>query len=139
MPKFWVKFGPIWVIFKFSTKKRNRHFFPLPETRLCAKIQEIPMRGFQKKKNAKKLCFWAFWVKMGQIGPKRGHFRIFGEKVKTSPSFPICFIFQKQKIRKFQCVVSEKNWRTERDRQRDMTETCVYRSKSARWASDQKK
>ena len=91
------------------------------------------------KKNAKNLCFWAFWVKMGQIEPKRGHFRIFGEKVKNSPSFPILFYFSKQKKLKFHCAISEKNWRTEIDRETDrQRRVTVYRSESARWASDQK-
>ena len=55
------------------------------------------MREFQKK--YKKTLIWAFWVKMEQIGSKRGHFRIFGEKVKTVPSFPI-FLFFKIKSKK---------------------------------------
>ena len=40
MPIFWSNLGqfwPKWVIFEFSTKKRNRHFFSTPETRLRAR------------------------------------------------------------------------------------------------------
>ena len=53
------------------------------------------MRGFRKK--CKKPLFWGI---LGQNGPnwaKMGHFRIFGEKVKTSPSYPFFFIFQNKK------------------------------------------
>ena len=53
------------------------------------------MRGFQKK--CEKPLFLGI---LGQNGPnwaKMGHFRIFGEKVKTSPSYPFFFIFQNKK------------------------------------------
>ena len=78
------------------------------------------MRGFQK--NANNLCFWAFWVKMGQIGPKKSHFRIFGEKVKTSPSLPI-FYFQNRKFENSNARFRIKSVeRRQRDRQRDREE-----------------
>jgi hypothetical protein len=53
------------------------------------------MRGFRK--NAKNIRFFAFWAKMSLNKPKMGHFRIFGEKMKTSPSNPFVFIFQNKK------------------------------------------
>ena len=121
MPKFGsnlAQFGPKWVIFEFSTKKRNRHFFRLQSLGFVQKIRKFQCTVFEK--NAKNLCFWAFLVKMGQIGPKRGHFRIFGEKVKTSPSFPIFFIFQNKKLENSNARFRRKSGgRRETERQRN--------------------
>ena len=56
--------------------------------------------------------FGQIWINLGQNRPERGHFRILGEKVKTSPSYQF-FLFFKTKIRKFQSTVSEKILRME--------------------------
>ena len=84
------QFWPKWVIFEFSPKKRNRYFFRLQGLGFVQKIRKFQCEVFEK--NAKNLCFWAFWAKMG-------HFRIFGEKVKTSPSYPFFCIFQNKQAR----------------------------------------
>ena len=124
-----VKFGQIWakmVHFWIFDKKVKLSFFLTPEITLRAKIGKF-QAPFSK--NAKNLCFWAFCVKMGQIGPKRGHFRICGEKVKTSPSFPI-FLFFGENLA---------NGERLRDRQRHtQRRVTIYRSESTQWASDQK-
>ena len=106
------QFWPKWVIFEFSPKKRNRHVFSTPETRLRAKKLGNSNAWFSKKMWKTTIFghFGQIWVNFGQNGLKRGHFRIFGGKVKTSPSYSY---FSKQKIRKFQCAVSEKIWRME--------------------------
>ena len=83
MPKFGSnlgQFGPKWVIFEFSTKKRNRHFFRLQRLGFVQKIRKFQCAVFEK--NAKNL--------------QMVHFRIFGEKVKTSPFYPF-FHLSKQK------------------------------------------
>ena len=45
----WVKFGPKWVIFEFSTKKRNRYFFRLQRLDLVQKIRKFQCVVFEKK------------------------------------------------------------------------------------------
>ncbi len=92
--QIWVNFGQNGSFLNFPQKSETVIFFRLQRVGFVQKIRRFQCAVFEK--NAKNLCFWAFWVKMGQIGPKRGHFRIFGEKVKTSPSFPI-FLFFKTK------------------------------------------
>ena len=102
------QFWPKWVIFEFSPKSETGMFFRLQRLGVVQKIRKFQCAVF--KKNVKTTIFGHFgqiWVNFGQNGPKRGHFRIFGEKVKTLPSYPF-FLFFKKKIREIQYAVFEK-------------------------------
>ena len=137
------QFAPKSVIFEFSTKKRNRHFFRLQRLGFVQKIRKFQFAVFQK--NAKNHHFWSFWPNLGQFWSKwakKGLFSNFPEKnqnVTFLHSLRLAFM---QKIGKFQCAVLEKIWRTETrerdERERRQRRWRIYRSESARWASDQK-
>ena len=123
-----VKFGSIWAKmghFWIFNKKAKSSFFRLQRLGFMQRNRKFQFAVFEKK-NANNLCFWAFWVKMDQIGPKRGHFWIFGQKVKTSPSF----FFQNKILENTNGRFQRKSggWREtdrETDWQRRMT---IYRS-----------
>ena len=85
-----VQCWPIMAIFEFSPKKRNSHFFRLQRLGFVQKIREFQCAVFEKM---------LFLRILFQNGPKMDHFRIFGEKVKTSPSYPF-FLFFKTKNQK---------------------------------------
>jgi hypothetical protein len=80
------QFWPKWVIFEFSTKKRNSHFFRLQRLGFVEKIRKFQCAVFEK--NAKNLCFWAFWA-------KKGPFSNFRWKSENVTFLPIFFMFQK--------------------------------------------
>ena len=69
------KFGPIWAKmshFLILDKKAKPSFFSTPETRLRAKNQESPMRGFQKKMQKTSVFGilgenWPNWAQKGQF------------------------------------------------------------------------
>ena len=76
------QFWPKRAIFQISLKNQSRHFFSIPETRLPAKNQKIPLRSFREK--SEKLPFWAKKTNFALFFGKRDHFQIFGENAKTS-------------------------------------------------------
>ena len=83
MPEFG-SMGHLWIF-------QSRHFFRLQRLGFVQKLGNS--NALFSKKNAKKPPF--FW----HFGPKRDNFRIFSEKVKTSPSYPF-FLFFKTKNQK---------------------------------------
>ena len=129
--KKWQNLGQIWVNFG-----QNGSFLNFRQ-----KSKTVIFFVRFSKKMRKTSVFWHFGpkrAKLGQNGPKMGHFRIFGEKVKTSPSYPFFFIFQNKKSENSNVRFRRKSGtrrRRQTERQRRVT---IYRSESARWASDQK-
>ena len=72
-------------MFKFPCKTKAVIIFGLQRLSFLQKSRKFQRAVFEK--NAKNPHFWAFWAKKADFGPfwpKRGHFRIFGEKAKTS-------------------------------------------------------
>ena len=106
IPSLWPNIGQIRInfvqkgpFFKFPWKTKPVIFFGLQRLGFLQKNQEIPTRSFRKKM-LKTPHFWAFWAKKADLDhfwPKRGHFRIFGEKAKTSLFYSFFLIFQYKK------------------------------------------
>ena len=68
-------------IFEFSQKKRKRHFFLAPKTRLSTKNEQILMNGLRKKKIRKPPFLGIlgqncqFWTVFGQNGQNGNFFK----------------------------------------------------------------
>ena len=91
------QYWPKRAIFQICPKNQSRHYFLTPETRLPAKIRKFLCF---RKKNAKTIILGHFGQKrpiLDHFWPKRGHFRSFGEKAKTSLFYSFFFIFQYKK------------------------------------------
>ncbi len=121
--QIWVNFGQNGSFLNFPQKSETVIFFRLQRVGFVQKIRRFQCAVFEK--NAKNLCFWAFWAKKGQIGPKRGHFRIFGQKVKTSRSYPFFFIFQNKKSENSNARFRRKSGGRRETERRETRETRV--------------
>ena len=127
------QFWPKWVIFEFSTKKRNRHFFRLQRLGFVQKIRKFRF----SKKMQKTSVFGYFGSKWAKLGPEGAIFEFSVKKWKRH-LLTHFFLFFKTKNHKIPMRGFGENLadgERQRDRQRRVT---IYRSESARWASDQK-
>ena len=96
--QIWVNFGQNGSFFNFRQKSETVIFFRLQRLGFVQKIRKFQCALFEK--NAKNLCFLAFWAKKGQIGPKwaqNGPFSNFRWKSENVTFLPIFFIFQNNK------------------------------------------
>ena len=93
--QIWVNFGQKGQFFKFPWKIKAVIIF---WHQILGSLQRIGNSNVQfSKKMRKTLIFWHFGPKrpiLDQFWPKRGHFRIFGEKAKMSLFYSFFFIFQ---------------------------------------------
>ena len=112
------QFGPKLVIFEFSAKNRNRHFFRLQRLDFVEKLGNSNARF--SIKNAKNTVFGHFGTKRAKLGPKGAIFQ--NKKIENSNA----------RFRRKSGGRREIERQTERQRQ-----WRIYRQESAQWASDQ--
>ena len=104
--------GPKCPSFEFSWKKQKRQFFTPSNTSIHAKNQGNPICGFQNKWG--KASIWAFLTILAQNGrfwtdtAQNVQFSNFPGKNKNVTFLHSLRLAFMQKIRKFQCAVSEK-------------------------------
>ena len=116
--QIWVNFGPNGSFLNFRQKNETVIFFRLG---FVQKIRRFQCAVFEKK--CEKPLFLGILGQKGSNWAKKGPFSNFRSKSENVTFLPIFFYFSKQKIRKFQCAVSEKIWRTETtDRQTERDE-----------------
>ena len=93
------QYWPKRAIFKFPRKTKAAIFFGLQRLGFLQKIRKFQCTVFEKK-ILKTPIFGYFGPKrpiLDHFWLKRGHFRIFGEKAKTSRFYSFFFIFQYKK------------------------------------------
>ena len=103
--QIWINLGQIWInfgqkgpFFKFHRKTKALIFLDCRGQASCKKLGNSNAQF--SKKMLKTPIFGQFGSKrpiLNHIWPKRGHFRIFGEKEKMSLFYSFFFIFQYKK------------------------------------------
>ena len=96
--QIWVNIGQKGPFFKFPRKNKAVIFFGLQRLGFLQKIRKFQCGVFEK--NVKTPIFGYFGPKrpiLDHFWPKRGHFRIFGEKAKTSLFYSFFSFFNTNK------------------------------------------
>ena len=116
-------------IFEFSQKKRKRHFFPTPKTRLSTKNQQILMNGLRKK--CEKSPF------LGILGQNGQFLTVFGQNWQNGNCFQKsawniflaltnCKVSEKSNKRFLRnCVTNEQTYKRTRAKFKDLSNSST--------------